>query len=56
VVGKHITKLKTLKQEDSYTTHKYSIHIYEVSPKRNRTFEIARQWAGAGCLRRWCCV
>jgi hypothetical protein len=30
--------------------------LYVVSPKRNRTFEIARQWAGAGRLRRWCCV
>ena len=30
--------------------------MYVVSPKRNWTFETARQWAGAGCLRRWCCV
>jgi hypothetical protein len=30
--------------------------VYVVSPKRNRTFEIARQWAGAGPLRWWCCV
>jgi len=30
--------------------------VYVVSPKRNRTFERARQWAGAGCLRRRCCV
>ena len=29
---------------------------YVVSPKRNWTFEIARQWAGAGCLQWWCCV
>jgi hypothetical protein len=31
-------------------------NTYVVSPKRNRTFEIARQCAGAGRLRRWCCV
>jgi len=30
--------------------------LYKASPKRYRTFEIARQWAGAGRLRRWCCV
>jgi len=29
---------------------------YKASPKRYRTFAIARQWAGAGRLRRWCCV
>jgi hypothetical protein len=29
---------------------------YEVSPKRNRTFEIARQRAGAACSWRWRCV
>jgi hypothetical protein len=34
--------------------NKYIITV--VSPKRNRTFEIARQWARAGRLWRWCCV
>ena len=29
---------------------------YNACPKRYRTFEIARRWAGAGRLRRWCCV
>ena len=29
---------------------------YKASPKRYWTFEIARQWASAGRLRRWCCV
>jgi len=29
---------------------------YKANPKRYRTFEIAHQWAGAGRLRRWCCV
>ena len=32
------------------------IYIYVVSPKRNQAFEIAHQWAGAGCLWRWGCV
>jgi len=30
--------------------------VYKASPKRYRTFAIARQWAGAGRLRRRCCV
>ena len=29
---------------------------YIVSPKRKWTFEIACQWANAGCLWQWCCV
>ena len=33
-----------------------SIKIYVVSPKRNRTFETALRWTGAGSLWRWCCV
>ena len=30
--------------------------MYKASPKRYRTFDIVRQWAGAGRLRRWYCV
>ena len=38
--------------------HPLSPHlaIYKASPKRYQTFVIARQWAGAGHLRWWCCV
>ena len=32
------------------------MYVYKASPKTYRTFEIARQWAGAGRLRQWCCV
>ena len=31
-------------------------NTHKTSPKRYRTFELPRQWAGAGRLRRWCCV
>ena len=38
------------------SVYPYSYFIYKASPKRYRTFEIARQWASAGRSRRWCCV
>ena len=36
--------------------HSGQPQVYKASPKRYRTFKTARQWAGAGRLRRWCCV
>ena len=36
--------------------HGQRLRIYKASPKRYRTFEIARQGAAARHLRRWCCV
>jgi len=43
-------------QNCTHKTKLADIWSYVVSPKRNWTFEIARQWACAAFLRWWCCV